>query len=470
MQHVGRPRVSDTLLHLWIIVTSALLTAHTIATLCLMLYTWGRPDRLLATRSPEFYLPATRSFTAILPARHEQGVIGETVRRVWEANYPKDLLEVVVVCEQSDTETIEEAQRAVAEIGHPNARVLTFTDGPINKPHGLNVALRQTSHQVVTIFDAEDDVHPDIFQIVNTIMERDGARIVQAGVQLMDFQSSWYAVHNVLEYFFWFRSRLHFHATVGVIPLGGNTVFIERALLEAVGGWDERCLTEDADLGIRLSALGHRIAVTYDPEHATREETPPTLAGFIRQRTRWNQGFLQVLRKGVWRQLPEWRQRLLAFYTLATPFIQALSGLLWIPALVMMVAVKVPVVIAMLSLLPLYGLGFQYITGLIGLWEFAAVYQLRLRPRDLLVFTLGFFPYQLLLSLAAVRAVYREARGLTNWEKTAHTGAHREPRPALAGTAVPAERQEASDGGRAIFPARFAFQESDQARYRELDG
>src|SRR5207302_11415662 len=109
---------------------------------------------------------------------------------------------------------------------------------------------------VVTIVDAEDDLHPDIFLIVNTIMAREGASIVQAGVQLMDFESSWYAVHNVLEYFFWFKSRLHFHAHVGLIPLGGTTVCLGRRLIETAGGWDENCLTEVADIGIRLSTQG----------------------------------------------------------------------------------------------------------------------------------------------------------------------------------------------------------------------
>jgi cellulose synthase/poly-beta-1,6-N-acetylglucosamine synthase-like glycosyltransferase len=252
-----------------------------------------------------------------------------------------------------------------------------------------------------------------------------GAGIVQAGVQLMDFRSTWFAVHNVLEYFFWFKSRLHFHARIGMVPLGGNTVFIRRRLIEQVGGWDEQCLTEDADIGIRLSTLGEAITITYDAEHVTREETPPTIEQFIRQRTRWNQGFIQVLRKRDWRRFPRRSQRLLAGYTLTYPFIQAFVGLLWIPALVMMVVLKLNVAVAMLSLLPLYALAFQFTSGLVGLREFTRAYHLKLRLYDVAVFTLGFLPYQILLSIGAIRAVYREWRGRTNWEKTAHTGAHR---------------------------------------------
>lgn len=413
--------------HLAVTILSITLSVHGFFTLYLMLYTWWRPERVRAAASPENYIEPYLRFTVLVPARHEQQVIAQTIHRIWNACYPKDLLEIIVVCEQGDTETIHEVGRTLIEIGHPNVRLCLFNDPPINKPHGLNVALRQSSYEVVAIVDAEDDIHPDLFNIVNTIMRRDGASVVQAGVQLMDFSSSWYAVHNVLEYFFWFKSRLHFHARMGMVPLGGNTVFLERRLIEKAGGWDDNCLTEDADIGIRISALGEPIAVTYDADHVTREETPPTLASFVRQRTRWNQGFLQVLRKGDWRRFPSARQRGLAVYTLMYPFGQAFVGVLWPISVVMIVAVKMPVFLAMLSFIPLYVLGFQLLVNLVGLLEFAATYRMRVRIADVIALVFGFLPYQFLLSISAVRAVYREFRGLTNWEKTAHTGAHREP-------------------------------------------
>ena len=100
----------------------------------------------------------------------------------------------------------------------------------------------------------------------------------------------------------------------------------------------------------------------------------------------------------------------------------------------MMLFVELPVVLAMISLLPLYILVFQLVANLVGLFEFARVYDLRIRVRDILVFVVGFMPYQSLLSLGALRAIYREFRGMNNWEKTEHTGAHRQheaPQPAF---------------------------------------
>ncbi len=410
-----------------ILLISLALFVQSLFSLYLMLYSWEHPERLEASRGPRSFLPSQLSFTILLPARHEEAVIYETIKRVWAANYPSDLLEIVVICHADDTGTIAEAQRAIREIGSQRIRVETFSTPPINKPRGLNVGFQRTRNQVVTIFDAEDDIDPDIFNVVNTIMLEERVGIVQAGVQLMNFRDHWFAIHNCMEYFFWFKSRLHFHAKVGMIPLGGNTVFIRRDLLERVSGWDEQCLTEDADIGLRLSALGEPIRVVYEAQHVTREETPESVGSFIRQRTRWQQGFLQVLRKGTWLALPRLKQRLLAIYTLSFPFLQALLILLWPLTIFTILWLKVPVLVAMVSFLPLYALLFQFIATAVGAFMFTREYGLKFPGFKLMSMALTFLPFQWLLSISAIRGVYRELRRQRNWEKTAHVGAHRQP-------------------------------------------
>jgi cellulose synthase/poly-beta-1,6-N-acetylglucosamine synthase-like glycosyltransferase len=425
-------------LSLFLLVVSLALFAQALLSLYLTLYAWERPERLHRTRAPRALLPPRLSFTAIVPARHEEAVIYDTVRRVWSANYPTELLELVVVCSADDPGTIAEAQRAARDLGSPRVRVETFFDGPINKPHGLNVGFRRTTNQVVAIFDAEDDIHPDIFRMVNTVMLGQESGIVQAGVQLMNFRDHWFSLHNCLEYFFWFKSRLHFHASAGVVPLGGNTVFIRRELIARIGGWDEDCLAEDADIGLRLSVLGEPIQVVYDAEYVTREETPGSIGQLIKQRTRWHQGFVQVLRKPEWRALPRAGQRLLALYTLAYPIVQAIMTMLLPVTIAAVVWLRPPVVVAMVSLLPLYALLLQLLASLVGSVLFAREYGHRLSPALLVNLALTFLPYQWLLGISAVRAVTRELRRQHNWEKTAHNGAHRQT-PALAelGTPLP---------------------------------
>src|SRR5690348_11108125 len=201
------------------LVLSILLTIQSAYTLYLMLYTWDSPESYVKAKAPSTFLPATRSFTVMLPARHEEDVIQSTIERVVRANYPSHLLEVVVICKTDDQGTIQKASEKIGRLqaeGITNVSVLTFSTPPTNKPHGLNVGLAATSNEVVTIFDSEDDIHPDIFNVINTVMLQEGVNVVQSGVQLMNFESNWYSTLNVLEYFFWFKSRLHYHAGAGM--------------------------------------------------------------------------------------------------------------------------------------------------------------------------------------------------------------------------------------------------------------
>ena len=425
-----------------LILLSLLVSIQSAHTLYLTLYTWNRPPS--EARAPDAFRPPGLSFTVMLPARHEEEVIQATIGRVARANYPAGLIQVLVICSADDVGTISKAEEKIRDLqrdGITNVSMVVFRDGPVNKPHGLNCGLAQATEDIVTIFDAEDDIHSDIFNVVNTIMLEEQVKVVQAGVQLMNFETSWYSTLNVLEYFFWFKSRLHYHARTGAIPLGGNTVFFDRGLVTRIGGWDEHNLTEDADIGLRLSAAGERIRVVYDDRYVTKEETPPTVSAFIRQRTRWSQGFMQTLKKGTWKDLPTRKQRWLAFYTLAFPRGQAVLGIYVVISLLTMFSLKTPEQVALITFLPVLMILAFFLIYVIGLQEFTRAHGLQASPRSVLLLAVGWLPYQLMLSYAALRAVAREARGETDWEKTQHVGAHREHEP---GTILEASNESAA--------------------------
>jgi cellulose synthase/poly-beta-1,6-N-acetylglucosamine synthase-like glycosyltransferase len=256
-------------------------------------------------------------------------------------------------------------------------------------------------------------------------------------VQLLNFYSSWYSLRNCLEYFFWFRSRLHLQAAKGFITLGGNTVFFKRELLEPTSadeqwGWDDSCLAEDCELGVRFSSAGKKVVVAYSPEMVTREETPDTVRSFVKQRTRWNQGFLQVYRKGDWKHLPTARQRWLARFTLATPFFQAASGLAVPLGIAIMFFAKVPMPVAMISWLPAVPAFLVVFFEVAALRDFGKEYFGAGQPDQshkvgfgtYLKLIIGTPFYQVLLMFAALRACWREFRGRSEWELTKHVGAH----------------------------------------------
>jgi cellulose synthase/poly-beta-1,6-N-acetylglucosamine synthase-like glycosyltransferase len=377
-------------------------------------------------KSPKIFKQPIFSFTALIPARHEDKVIADTIKAINRIDYPNQKKEAIIICRYDDIETIQKVKECLEELDNDQLKLVVYQEGMVNKPHGLNVGLKYAKNKVVVVFDAEDEPHKDIYKVVNTVMFKSNSDVVQSGVQLMNYDSHWFSTLNVLEYFFWFKSALHFFSSMGVIPLGGNSVFFKKTWLQKIRGWDENCLTEDADIGIRLSRAGAKTTIVYDQEHATREETPDTLSSFIKQRTRWNQGFLQVLLKGDWLKLPHLHQKLLAVYILIWPLMQAMMLLFMPIPILMMLKFKLPIVVAIISVIPLYILALQITTVLVALNEFIRDYKLKHSPLVYLRVLYSFIPFYLVLGISAIRGVGRLITSNSAWEKTAHVNAHRQ--------------------------------------------
>jgi cellulose synthase/poly-beta-1,6-N-acetylglucosamine synthase-like glycosyltransferase len=70
-------------------------------------------------------------------------------------------------------------------------------------------------------------------------------------------------------------------------------MFLRRAALEAVGGWDPVTVTEDLEMSTRLAAAGEHITIA--PEAVVREEAVESLSGLWSQRMRWAEGSVRRL-------------------------------------------------------------------------------------------------------------------------------------------------------------------------------
>jgi cellulose synthase/poly-beta-1,6-N-acetylglucosamine synthase-like glycosyltransferase len=79
--------------------------------------------------------------------------------------------------------------------------------------------------------------------------------------------------------------------------LPGTNYVIRRSLLEALGGWDESALTEDAELTLRIYEAGR--SIMFVPASVSWEQEPENLRTWIRQRHRWVRGQNHLIKKHV---------------------------------------------------------------------------------------------------------------------------------------------------------------------------
>ncbi len=146
---------------------------------------------------------------------------------------------------------------------------------------GLSIA----QGEYVVIYDAEDRPDPDQLKKVFLTFDRAGDDTVCVQAALSYFNADENALTRMftLEYSYWFDYMLAgLDARSLPIPLGGTSNHFRTDLLRELGGWDPYNVTEDADLGIRASAVGYRVSVV---NSTTMEEANTSIPNFVRQRS-----------------------------------------------------------------------------------------------------------------------------------------------------------------------------------------
>ncbi|MCX2932716.1 glycosyltransferase [Mycobacterium sp. CVI_P3] len=232
-------------------------------------------------------------YTVLLPAYREPDIVATLLEGVSRIDYPADKLDVYLILEADDEETISAFQ---AQSVHNVNLVVVPPTLPRTKPKACNHAMDLPSErsEYVTIFDADDI--PDPLQLRKAVYTFANAPDDVAALQ--STLSYYNANQNILtrwfsiEYDQWFSYVLPALSEANcIIPLGGSSNHIKTHVLWEVGGWDPYNVTEDADLGIRLARNGYRTLML---DSVTAEEANADALNWLRQRSRWYKGYLQT--------------------------------------------------------------------------------------------------------------------------------------------------------------------------------
>ena len=220
---------------------------------------------------------------------------------------------------------------------------IVVPDGqPKTKPKACNLGLRFARGEFLVIYDAEDRPEPDQLKKAFIAFRRGGPRLacVQAALNYFNANENFLARMFTLEYSFWFDYMLHgLDALRMPIPLGGTSNHFRTSVLRDLGGWDPFNVTEDADLGIRASALGYSVGVI---NSTTYEEANTSTHNWIRQRSRWIKGYMQTAlvhsrRPGHLVRVTGWRGAAgFSLLIAGTPLTFLMAPLLWLMAIVLL--------------------------------------------------------------------------------------------------------------------------------------
>jgi len=411
-----------------VVLMAAVTTIYSLTFIFKFLLTWvGSSRRVDMEISPEAVAslkdPEMPIYTVLVPMYREAKVLPLLVGSLKRLDYPASKLEVKLVLEEDDDETINAAKALKLPGSFEIVRVPKSQ--PKTKPKACNYALQFCRGEFVTIYDAEDQ--PEADQLKKAVLafrnSDDKLACVQGRLNYFNRSENWLTRMFTLEYSQWFDFLLPGLDWLKVpIPLGGTSNHFRLSALRQVGAWDPYNVTEDADLGVRLAQEGFTVGVI---NSTTYEEANGVLPSWIKQRSRWIKGYMQTWLVHMRHPIQLWRSIgtkgffSFQFFIGAPPFTKLMAPILWLmTGLVWLTHTHdfgwlFPEPFGTMAM-------FNLALGNLFLVYFGVIAALKRHYFDLVIVGVLLPCYWLLQSLAAYKAAWQLMVKPHYWEKTEH--------------------------------------------------
>ncbi|KAF4324709.1 hypothetical protein G195_001934 [Phytophthora kernoviae 00238/432] len=212
----------------------------------------------LIKKKKKKHYPATKSFAVLVAAHNEEQVIGALMENLKQLDYPEDLYDVFVICDNC-------------------------TDGTA-----------QIVRQHVVMFDADNLVDRNFLLEMNDDL-CNGSRVIQGYIDTKNPEDSWITAAYGVSY--WYINRLwqlSRHNLNMANFLGGTGMCFETNLLKEIG-WGATSLVEDLEFTMR--SVQRNVYPVFNYDAKVFDEKPLTFKASARQRLRWMQGHFTVARR-----------------------------------------------------------------------------------------------------------------------------------------------------------------------------
>jgi cellulose synthase/poly-beta-1,6-N-acetylglucosamine synthase-like glycosyltransferase len=362
-------------------------------------------------------------FTVLVPMYKEPAMLPILAQALRDLDYPLGKLDIKLVLEADDHETIGVASRLGLEGMFEVIRVPPSY--PKTKPKACNFALQFARGEFLVVYDAEDRPEPDQLRKVVASFRKASANTacLQCSLSYFNANENWLTRMFTLDYGLWFDQMLPGLDRLRIpIPLGGTSNHFKIEVLRELHGWDPFNVTEDADLGVRLTQKGYRVGIV---DSTTFEEASCHAGNWIRQRSRWMKGYMQTF-------LVHTRDPLrlvgkigplgflgFVFFVGGTVLSGLLYPIFWLLYLGWMIDVIGRFQAAFPEPLLFIGL-FNLLAGNGALMFLNMLAPIRRGWLHLIPYSITAFGYWAMLSIATYRGLWQLLRNPFFWEKTHH--------------------------------------------------
>lgn len=232
-----------------------------------------------AKKAKKFY-----SVSIIIPAFNEEKTILKTIESLLNLNYPKELLDIIVVDDGSTDNTYKLVKEANFE------RVKLFNKKNGGKYTALNFGLEKTNSELVGALDADSYVSQDALIKMIPNFEDSKVMAVTPSMRIWKPKSILQRV-QAIEYLMGLFLRKIFSVLSSEHVTPGPFTIIRRKFFDKHGHYRKAHHTEDIEVALRIQSLGYKIK--HVKEAAVYTVGPSDFNVLFKQRIRWYYGFIE---------------------------------------------------------------------------------------------------------------------------------------------------------------------------------
>src|SRR5512138_2563952 len=351
-----------------------------------------------------------------VPAYNEPPeVVAATLDSLARLDYPN--YEVLVVDNNTPGQENWMRIRNLCRALGPKFRFVHLDKWPGFKSGALNFALAHTAPEaeIVGSIDADYIVQPDFLSALVPAFANPRVGFIQAPQDYRDQNRDPFAESTYHGYQYFFEVSMPVRNEHNAIIFCGTMGLIRKSALQEIGGWDEWCITEDAEASLRILKRGYESL--YVHRSFGRGLMPYTFEGLKKQRFRWAFGGIQILKKH-WSALMPWARWLDPQNRLtgSQRYFYLVGGLQWFTDVLNLVfgvfltlGAIASIFYGVFSVRPLTGplLIMPAVFLFLHLWRFLWVlrHALNLRPRVALRSMYNFFSLGWAVTLACIQGL-----------------------------------------------------------------
>ena len=219
----------------------------------------------------------------------------ETLNALAQLDYPR--YEVLVIDNNTKDPAVWQPVEAHCRKLGPKFRFFHVAPLAGFKAGALNFALAQTAPEaeILAVIDSDYLVTPDWLRDMAPQFAKPSLAIAQAPQDYRDDGENLFKAMCYAEYKGFFYIGMLTRNERNAIIQHGTMTMVRKSVLQEVGGWAEWCITEDAELGLKIFECGYE--ATYISKTYGRGLMPDTFIDFKKQRFRWAYGAVQILRR-----------------------------------------------------------------------------------------------------------------------------------------------------------------------------